>query len=85
MYKILSALVRIFSTQHVTQLREIWKFMPHTENENTESVMLKLSKQKKKYNNKELEAKLGILKIKEAVSKNLEEARAEKIIGLFKY
>jgi len=83
MYKILSALVRILAPITCYTAEEIWKFMPHTKNENTESVMLSNYPEiEEKYNNKELEAKWDkILKIKEAVSKKLEEARAEKIIG----
>ena len=57
--------------------------MPHKDGENTESVMLSYYPEvNEKYEDKELEAKWDkILKIKEAVAKKLEEARAEKVIG----
>ena len=57
--------------------------MPHTSNENVESVMLTYYPEvNSKYENKELEAKWNkIIALKENVAKKLEEARAAKVIG----
>lgn len=83
MYKILEALVRILAPMTCFTAEEIWKYMPHKDNENTESVMLEYYPEANElYDNKELEEKWNrIIKLKEIVSKKLEEARAEKIIG----
>ena len=61
----------------------IWNAMPHRENENVESVMLTdYPKFKPEYENKELEERWNkIIDLKEEVSKKLEEARMEKVIG----
>ena len=83
MYEILSALVRIIAPMASYTAEEIWKYMPHKENENKESVMLEYwPKPKEEYENKELEEKWNkIIKVKEDVSKALEESRAQKQIG----
>ena len=83
MYKILSGLVRIIAPMTVYTAEEIWKYMPHENGENTESIMLEYwPKVNEKYENKELEEKWNkIIAIKEEVSKALEMARAEKVIG----
>ncbi|MBP3503250.1 MAG: isoleucine--tRNA ligase [Clostridia bacterium] len=83
MYEILNALVKILAPMTCFTAEEIWKFMPHRANENAESVMLtNYPEVNPKYENKELEEKWNkIIKLKEAVAKKLEEARAEKIIG----
>lgn len=83
MYEILNALVKILAPMTCFTAEEIWKFMPHKANENAESVMLtNYPEVNPKYENKELEEKWNkIIKLKEAVAKKLEEARAEKIIG----
>ena len=83
MYEILQALVKIIAPMASFTAEEIWKYMPHKDGENTESVMLSYYPEvNEKYEDKELEAKWDkILKIKEAVAKKLEEARAEKVIG----
>ena len=83
MYEILSAIVRIIAPMTCFTAEEIWKYMPHKENENTESIMLEYwPKIKEEYENKELEEKWNkIIKVKEEVSKALEVSRAEKIIG----
>ena len=62
---------------------EIWKYMNKSKNEKVESVMLTIYPEvNSQYENEELRAKWEkIVKIKEIVSKKLEEARAEKIIG----
>lgn len=83
MYEILNSLVRIIAPMTSYTAEEIWKYMPHKETENKESVMLEYwPEPKEKYENKELEEKWNkIIKIKEEVAKALEVARAEKIIG----
>ena len=83
MYLILDALVKILAPMTCFTAEEIWKYMPHTANENVESVMLTYYPEvNRQYEDKELEAKWDkIIKIKEDVSKKLEEARAAKVIG----
>ena len=83
MYEILQALVRILAPMACFTAEEIWKFMPHREGENKESVMLSYYPEvNEKFENKELEEKWNkIINVKEAVAKELEIARAEKIIG----
>ena len=83
MYNILSGLVRIIAPMTVYTAEEIWKYMPHKNGENTESIMLEYwPKVNEKYENKELEEKWNkIIAIKEETSKALEMARAEKVIG----
>ena len=84
MYEILSALVRILAPMTCFTAEEIWEFMPHRNGENTESVMLNdYPKVNAKFENGALELKWErLIKIKEAVAKKLEKARAEKVIGL---
>ena len=83
MYEILSGLVRIIAPMTVYTAEEIWKYMPHKNGENTESIMLEYwPKVNEKYENIELEEKWNkIIAIKEEASKALEMARAEKVIG----
>jgi len=83
MYEILSALVRIIAPMTCYTAEEIWKYMPHKENENSESIMLEFwPKANKAYENKELEEKWNrIIKVKDEAAKALEVARAEKVIG----
>ena len=83
MYLILDALVKILAPMTCYTAEEIWKYMPHTSNENVESVMLTYYPEvNSKYENKELEAKWNkIIALKENVAKKLEEARAAKVIG----
>ena len=83
MYKILDALVKILAPMTCFTAEEIWKYMPHSASENQESVMLtQYPEVNDEYDNKELEEKWNkIIKLKDIVSKKLEEARAEKIIG----
>ena len=83
MYLILNSLVKILAPMTCFTAEEIWKYMPHTENETAESVMLTEYPQVNcLYENKELEEKWNkILKLKENVAKKLEEARGAKIIG----
>ena len=83
MYEILSALVRLIAPMTSYTAEEIWKYMPHQENDNQESIMLaNWPKINKQYENQELEEKWNqIIKIKEEVAKALEVAREEKQIG----
>ena len=83
MYKILDALVKILAPMTCFTAEEIWKYMPHSASEKQESVMLtQYPEVNDEYDNKELEEKWNkIIKLKDIVSKKLEEARAEKIIG----
>ena len=83
MYEILNALVKILAPMTCFTAEEVWKYMPHKENENLESVMLSYYPEtNEKYDNKEIEEKWNkIIKFKELVSKQLEEARQNKVIG----
>ena len=83
MYEILQALVVMLTPLICFTAEEIWSFMPHKNNENSESVMLtNWPDENPKYDNKEIEEKWErIVALKEEVAKKLEEARAEKIIG----
>ncbi len=83
MYEILQALVKILAPMACFTAEEIWKYMPHKDGENTESVMLSYYPEvNEKYENSELEEKWNkIIKVKEIVAKELEVARTEKIIG----
>ena len=84
MYEILSCLVRLIAPMACFTAEEIWKYMPHRNGENQESVMLEYyPKLNAKYENDNIELKWArLIKIKETVAKQLENARAEKIIGL---
>jgi len=83
MYIILDALVKILTPMTCFTAEEIWKAMPHTKNEQVESVMLSdFPKVNEKYDNQKLSEKWDrILKLKDIVAKELENARAEKKIG----
>ena len=83
MYEILLALVKILAPMTCFTAEEIWKTMNHRNNEKVESVMLtKYPEANEKWDNKEIEEKWDkIIDLKEEVSKKLEEARMEKIIG----
>ena len=84
MYEILSGLVRILAPITCFTAEEIWKYMKHKKGESTVSVMLEYyPKVNPKWDDKVLDAKWDkIIDVKEAVAKVLEEARAEKKIGL---
>ena len=84
MYEILSALVRILAPMTCFTAEEVWKYMPHKDGENLESVMLNYyPKVNAKFENEALEIKWErLIKIKDEVAKKLEKARAEKEIGL---
>ena len=83
MYEILTVLVKILAPMTAFTAEEIWGFMPHTSFEKVESVMLtKWPETNPKYDDKQLEEKWNkILELKEKVAKELELARAEKVIG----
>ena len=83
MYIILDALVKMLAPLTSFTAEEIWKYMNKGSKEAVESVMLTdYPEPNAKYENDELRKKWGkIVDIKEIVSKKLEEARAEKIIG----
>ena len=83
MYIILDALVKIVAPMICFTAEEIWKYMPHNKNEQVESVMLSdWPEVVAEYGNEELEQKWNyILELKELVAKELEVARAEKVIG----
>ncbi len=83
MYIILNALVKMLAPLTCFTAEEIWKYMPKTKEADVKSVMLTdYPVVNEKYNNEELREKWKkIVDIKEIVSKKLEEARAEKVIG----
>ncbi len=83
MYIILNSLVRILAPLTSFTAEEIWKYMPKTKDTDVESVMLTdYPTVNEQYENKEIREKWEkIVDIKEIVSKKLEEARAQKIIG----
>ena len=83
MYEILNALVKILAPMTCYTAEEIWKAMPHRSGEEVESVMLtSYPEYNPKYDNKDLEEKWNkIIKLKEEVSKKLEDARMNKVIG----
>lgn len=83
MYKILDALVRLLSPAICYTAEEIWQFMPHLKEHNTESVMLNDMPNPEDYAfSAELTEKWDkIILIKNDVSKALEAARNDKIIG----
>ena len=83
MYIILDALVKMVAPMICFTAEEIWKYMKHTKNEQVESVMLSdWPEVVDEYDNSELEQKWNqIIELKELVAKELELARAQKIIG----
>ena len=82
MYEILKSLLVILTPMIPFTTEEIYRYMPH-EDENIDSpMMLAWPKVNEKYEDKVLEEKWqNIINLKEVASKKLEEARAEKIIG----
>ncbi|MGN1327860.1 MAG: isoleucine--tRNA ligase [Clostridia bacterium] len=83
MYYILDALVKILTPMTCFTAEEIWKEMKHTKTENVESPMLAdYPVPNEKWDNKEIAEKWEkIIKVKNTVAKDLELARAEKVIG----
>ena len=83
MYIILNSLVKILAPIISFTAEEIWKAMQHSKEENVESVMLTdFPTVNAKYDNEEITEKWNkIIKLKDIVSKELENARTNKIIG----
>ena len=83
MYWILDALVKILTPMIPFTAEEIWKAMKHISNENFESVMLTdFPRANAIYDNKEIAEKWEkIIKLKDIVAKELENARSAKTIG----
>ena len=83
MYIILDSLVKMLAPMICYTAEEIWSYMPHLKGENPESIMLNYWPDfNPEYENHSLEEKWNhILKLKEIVAKELEIARAEKVIG----
>ena len=83
MYEILQTLVRMLTPVLAFTTEEIWQFMPHRANDDTESVQLNSWPE---VNEKYIDDKLAekwdkILALRSDVSKALEVARASKVIG----
>ncbi|MBQ3053327.1 MAG: isoleucine--tRNA ligase [Clostridia bacterium] len=83
MYNILSYIVRFISPILAYTSEEIWKFMPHVDGDNLDSVLLnEMPKYNEKYLDEELKAKYdSLISLRSDVQKALENARAEKVIG----
>ena len=83
MYIILDSLVKMLAPMICYTAEEIWSYMPHLKGENPESIMLNYWPDfNPEYEDHTLEEKWNhILKLKEIVAKELEIARAEKVIG----
>ena len=83
MYQILDALVKLLAPVLAYTSEEIWSFMPHTEKENREFVLLnEMPKPTPELYDEAFEAKWDkILAVKADVSKALENARTAKVIG----
>lgn len=83
MYIILDALVKLLAPMIPFTAEEIWGAMTHNNGEKVESVMLTdFPEVNEEYDNKMLTEKWEqIIKIKDIVAKELENARAEKTIG----
>lgn len=83
MYLILDALVKLLAPVLAYTSEEIWKFMPHMEGDDAQSVMLSsMPKAKDEYDSPELAEKWDkIIAVRNDVNKALEPARNEKIIG----
>jgi len=83
MYIILDTLVRLLAPVLVFTSEEIWKYIPHSEKDNPESVMLNdWPEVRPEYDDQALAEKWDrILEVRETVLKALEDARNEKLIG----
>lgn len=83
MYIVLDTLVRLIAPVLCYTSDEIWSFMPHSESDETFSVLLNdMAKPNPLYHNDEIEAKWDkLLEIRERALKALEEERAAKRIG----
>jgi isoleucyl-tRNA synthetase len=83
MYIILDTLTRLLAPVLVFTSEEIWKYIPHDEKDNPESVMLNdWPEVNPEYEDQALAEKWDrILEVRETVLKALEDARNEKLIG----
>lgn len=83
MYEILEALVLMLTPVLAFTSEEVWQFMPHRASHDAESIQLNdWPSISEKYNDRELEEKWDkILALRTDVSKALEVARANKLIG----
>ncbi|MCX7774071.1 MAG: class I tRNA ligase family protein, partial [Clostridia bacterium] len=83
MYIILDTLTRLLSPVLAFTADEIWKYLPHSENDNAESFILNDGPTvKAEYDNEALELKWNrLLEVRDSVLKALEEARNKKLIG----
>jgi len=83
MYIILDKLIKILTPMIPFTAEEIWKYMKHSEKEQVNSCMLvNWPTVEPEYNNEELSKKWEkIMSLKSDVAKELELARADKIIG----
>ena len=83
MYKILNSLVRLLAPVLAYTSEEIWSFMPHTDADKKEFVLMNdMPKPTPELYDEAFEAKWDkILAVKADVSKALETARAAKVIG----
>lgn len=83
MYKILSAITRLAAPIISFTAEEIWQFMPHSENDDTESVFLNQMPEKSgiEFSDEFISKWEFIYNTRETVNKSLEEARNAKTIG----
>lgn len=83
MYQVLDTLVRLLAPVLAYTAEEIWSFMPHTDAEKKEFVLLNdMPKPRPELYDEAFEAKWEqLLAVKADVSKALENARSEKVIG----
>lgn len=82
MYEVIHALVRMLTPILAFTSEEIWRYLPKEPCAPVSVQMLQMPEVKEEYINDELEAKWDrILEIREKVSKELEVARQEKVIG----
>lgn len=83
MYLILEAMVKLLAPIIAFTAEEIWKFMPHNEQDDKASVMFaRMPKPDNRYIDGELEEKWDrVIAVRDDVNKALELARNEKLIG----
>lgn len=83
MYRILSALTRLMAPIITYTAEEIWQFMPHGSEDDTQSVFLNDMPEKSgiEYSDEFVEKWNFIYNTREAANKALEEARNAKTIG----
>jgi isoleucyl-tRNA synthetase len=83
MYRILSALTRLMAPIITYTAEEIWQFMPHGSEDDTQSVFLNMMPEKSgiEYSDEFVEKWSFIYSTREAANKALEEARNAKTIG----